>query len=157
MSHATFSILVSGSPTQSQAHLSAIRFINAATQMSHSIEQVFFYQEAVLVANRYIQKPGDELQLTQQWVTLSQQHQFELQVCIAASGRRGIISKENVKNMSMANNRTPDQMGGNLSPGFSLVGLGQLAAALSRRNNIDKNKNGPNDSSTQLNPFIQFK
>ncbi len=117
----SFNILVTGSPTQSQAHLSAIRFINAALSSGHLIKSVFFYQDAVNVANKFIIKPNDEFQLTEQWVKLSQKHQFELQVCVAASNRRGIVSSEEAKQNSFDHE--------SINPGFTVTGLGQLAVA----------------------------
>jgi tRNA 2-thiouridine synthesizing protein D len=120
---AQFSLLVTGSPTQSQAHLSALRFINAAIAMGHTVKQVFFYEDAVYVANQMVSKPKDELQLTQQWQDLAQQHQFELQVCVAAGNRRGILSPDEAQNLGFKHN--------NLASGFTVLGLAQLAASLS--------------------------
>lgn len=118
----SFTILVTGSPTNSQAHLSALRFIRAALTSKHKIESVFFYQEAVHVANRFIIKPSDEAQLTQIWAGLSEKHSFELQVCVAASNRRGVLSTEEAS----ANNIESSS----LHSAYSVLGLGQLAASI---------------------------
>jgi tRNA 2-thiouridine synthesizing protein D len=132
----SYAILVSGSPTQSQAHLSAIRFIRASIALGHKIQSVFFYQEAVLVANRLILKPSDEYQLTNEWTKLAKINNFELQVCVAASNRRGIISLEEAEQHQITE--------ANLHSEFTVLGLGQLAAALSKSND-DKHR------------YIQFK
>ena len=122
----SITILVTGSPTNSQAHLSALRFANAAVQNNHLIKSIFFYQDAVNVANRYIIKPSDEAQLSEQWAKLAKKHEFELQVCVAAANRRGILSNEEAQLNQLEQH--------SLHPAFSILGLGQLAAALSDPN-----------------------
>jgi len=121
---ASISILVTGSPTQSQAHHSAIRFLNAAIKNGCKIDSVFFYQDAVLVANQFICLPDDETQLSQRWLSLSEQHGFELQVCVAAANRRGIINREEAQL-----NQKPHE---SVLKGFSVLGLGLLTASLSK-------------------------
>ncbi|WP_196137532.1 sulfurtransferase complex subunit TusD [Aliikangiella sp. G2MR2-5] len=122
-----FTLLVTGSPTNSQAHLSAIRFAKAALAAGQKIANIFFYQEAVLVASEFIIKPDDEAQLTEEWEELCNKNGIELQVCIAAGNRRGIIEQEeaNLKGKS----------GASIRPGFKVLGLGQFAAALSSGEN----------------------
>ena len=119
----SFRILVTGSPTTSQAHLSAIRFIRAAVNSGHKVESAFFYQEAVHVANQFIVKPTDEAQLAEDWKSLSQEYGFELQVCVAAGNRRGVINEEEAK-LNQLTASTIDAE-------FKVLGLGQLAASLS--------------------------
>lgn len=118
----SFSILVTASPTQSQGHLSAIRFIDAAVKLGHVVDSVFFYQEATAVANGLVIKPDDELQLTQKWIDLAKSNRFELQVCVAASNRRGIISPEEAAQNGLNQH--------NLNSEFTVTGLGQLAVML---------------------------
>ncbi len=116
-------ILVTGSPSQSQAHLSALRFIRAALKAQQVIKSVFFYQDGVLVANSYTCKPSDELNLIEEWTALSEAHNFELQVCVAASNRRGVINQTEAQ-LNQIN-------GESLHQSFQVLGLGQLAAAMS--------------------------
>lgn len=115
-----FCILITGSPTNSQAHLSALRFSHALVEQNHKIFSIFFYQEAVHIANQFIHKPSDEAQLSQEWANLANQNQIELQVCVSACERRGIIQQQ-----------TNEQ---NLHPAFSIVGLSQLAVAMNSSN-----------------------
>ncbi len=122
----SYAILVTGSPTKSQAHLSAIRFINAAVELGHKVTSVFFYQDAVHVANQLTLKPDDEYQLTQEWAKLAKNNNFELQVCVAASNRRGIISTEEAQQNKLELI--------NLHHDYSVLGLGQLAASLALSN-----------------------
>lgn len=121
-----FSVLVTGPPTTTQAHFSALRFIQAAVQAGHKINSVFFYQDAIQVANQLICQPSDETQLTQIWATKAKEFNFELQVCVAASNRRGVISAEEAAQNGLTVH--------NLHPDYLVLGLGQLAATISQSN-----------------------
>ena len=123
MSSQSFLVLVTGNPTTSQAHLSAIRFIKAAIVAGHKISSIFFYQDAVNVANRFVLKPSDEAQLSQEWQTLSSQHNIELQVCVAAANRRGVVDQAEAEQNAIDSHSIVDT--------FKVLGLGQLAAAFS--------------------------
>ncbi len=118
-----FVILVSASPTKTQAHLTAIRFIQELAQQNISVRSVFFYQEAVLVANRFSAPPSDEPQLANLWKGLSDSYAIELQTCVAASFRRGILDSQEAKEQCFETD--------NLHECFHITGLGQLAAAMS--------------------------
>jgi len=122
----SFCLLVTGSPTQSQAHLSALEFVAATVKRGYKIHSVFFYQEAVAVANRFVLKPDDEAQLGKRWLTLSHSYQFELQICVAAGNRRGVLSQEEAANLD---DSAITQIA-SILPQFQVVGLGQLAATL---------------------------
>jgi len=116
-------ILVSASPVKAQVHLTAIRFIEQLIKQQVAIRSVFFYQDAVTVANRFICPPSDEPQLAEKWQSISLEKQLELQTCVAASYRRGIIDNHQAEELSFKAN--------NLHPSFKITGLGQLAAAMS--------------------------
>ena len=119
----SFAILITGSPTKTQAHLSAIRFINASVEQGHGINNVFFYQDAVQVANRFNCPPSDETHLTDDWSILSRKHGFELQACVAASNRRAVISAEEAPLNGYVDSSVHQD--------YSVLGLGQLAKILS--------------------------
>ena len=121
-----FVILVSASPLKTQAHLTAIRFIQELVQQHIKIRSVFFYQQAVLVANRFNSPPSDEPQLNDEWMHIAKANNIELQTCVAASFRRGILDDQEAKEQ--------DFKIGNLHDGFRITGLGQLAAAMSDTN-----------------------
>jgi len=118
-----FTILVSASPLNTQSHLTAMRFIEELLQQNLTIRSIFFYQDAVLVANKLSSPPSDEPQIRSLWQNLSESHDLELQTCVAASYRRGIIDKHE------ANERALEHF--NLHDSFKMTGLGQLAAAMS--------------------------
>ena len=117
-----FTLLITASPQDSQSHLTAIKFARELIKQQIEISAVFFYQDAVFVANRYTLPPSDEPQLSDIWCNIASTNNFELQTCVAASLRRGIIDQqESIDN---------DLGGENLNSGFKLTGLGQLAAAM---------------------------
>ncbi|MFT6735002.1 MAG: tRNA 2-thiouridine synthesizing protein D [Polaribacter sp.] len=120
-----FVILITASPQNSQSHLTAIKYVNALIESGQSISCIFFYQDAVSVANEFNQPPSDEPQLLNAWSELATTSQIELMTCIAASFRRGVIDREEAKNRGLDSS--------NLSKHFNIVGLGQLSAALSEQ------------------------
>lgn len=121
---ASFAIFITGSPSSTQAHHSALRFAKAALQLKHTIRSIFFYQEACHVANKLVCQPTDETNIGYRWVDFATQHQIELQVCVAAANRRGVLSHDEADAQHFTDS--------NLLSGFSIVGLGQLAAALAQ-------------------------
>jgi len=118
-----FIILVSASPLKTQSHLTAIRYIEESIKQSVLIRAVFFYQDGVLVANKLSAPPSDEPQLSALWQDLSESKSLELQTCVAASYRRGIVDEHEAKERELLSH--------NLHPSFKMTGLGQLAAAMS--------------------------
>ena len=86
-----------------------MNFARAAATGGHAIGRVFFYKDAVAVANRFA---SDEQNLQKGWANLAAEARFELAVCIAAAARRGIVEDTS------------------LADGFAIVGLGQLIEAM---------------------------
>ena len=102
-------LLVQGAPLATGAPERAFKFARAAIQAGHRIGRIFFYNEAVAVANRFVDdKSGSRANL----VKLAAQARFELAVCVTAAGRRGILADQT------------------LAEGFVTVGLGQLIEAI---------------------------
>jgi len=118
-----FVILITASAQNSQSHLTAIKYINRLIERDESISCIFFYQDAIDVANTFNQPPSDEPELLKAWKEFTNTSKLELMSCVAASFRRGVIDKDE------ATNRKIDSA--NLSEHFSIAGLGQLSAALS--------------------------
>lgn len=117
-----FSVLVYGSQVSGQAEQSALRFVQAALKNQHKVHRVFFYGDSVTLASDLKVVPRDETNSTQQWRTLAQEHHIDLVVCIAAAVKRGILNEQEAKRHTKA--------AANLSSGFELSGLGQLADAM---------------------------
>ncbi|MBL4681047.1 MAG: sulfurtransferase complex subunit TusD [Pseudomonadales bacterium] len=116
-----FSIAIYGGPNDSQAPLSALHFAKAVLSSGHTLYRVFFYNEAVVVANELMVAPQDELNLNQAWSEFSKNHDIDLVVCIASALRRGMLN-ESEANRYEKNNH-------NISPAFTVSGLGQLIDA----------------------------
>ena len=116
----TFNLLITGSPFTSLACHQALKFAQAAVVSNHQIHQVFFYQDAVLIANALIHMPSNEDNIQADWLAWSSSQQLPLNVCIAACLRRGIMDASEAK-------RHEKQHTGNLHAGFSLSGLGEFA------------------------------
>ncbi|GAB2684784.1 sulfurtransferase complex subunit TusD [Aliiglaciecola sp. 3_MG-2023] len=120
---ASFSIIVTSSPLESQGCYSAYRFVQAALENGHSITGVFFYQSGVEVANAFQTMLSDELALYPKWCKLADKYTIPLQVCVTAANRRGILSQQDA-----IQNDTPNQY--NLNPPFQSVGIGELVSML---------------------------
>jgi tRNA 2-thiouridine synthesizing protein D len=117
---ANITVLITSSPFGNNIHALAQRYINAAV-VHHTIDRIFFYQDAVLVANQAQQPPQGQASLLSSWKLLAERHNISLQACIANSLRRG-LADENEKNryeLSFAS----------LDTAFELCGLGDMAAA----------------------------
>lgn len=110
-------LLVTGPAYGTQQTTSAYLFAKALLAAGHQLSMVFFHQEGVSHANAFIQPAGDEHHMAKCWIQLSQQYQISLNVCVAASLRRGITQP------------TADIDQGNVNDGFQLAGLGALAQA----------------------------
>jgi len=116
-----YSILVTGAPYGTQQASAAYQFALALLARGHKLESVFFYREGVLNGNQLSSPATDEFDLVRAWQLLAMSHQVELNVCVAAALRRGIIDQDEAANR--------DDINANLQPGFSLTGLGSLAEA----------------------------
>lgn len=122
---ASFSIVVTSPPLDSQGAYSATRFIEAALSSGHSIVGVFFYQSGVLNGSYFQTVLSDELDLSQKWLALGENHNVPLQVCVTAASRRGILSKQDV-------NQDKDYADFNLKSPFVSVGLGELVTQINQ-------------------------
>jgi len=76
---------------------------------------VFFYQDAASIANRLNWRPNDEPNLTVEWQRLP----IERRVCVSTALARGVTDLDNAKRHDLSNE--------NITEGFQLVGLGELA------------------------------
>jgi len=116
-----FAILIKGAPYSTQAPYSALQFCLSAHADAHEIFRIFLYQDAVGLSTRLATPPQDELDIFSEWQSFISQHNIDAITCIAAAARRGLIDE----NESKRHNKNGD----NLSPCFTLSGLGQLVEA----------------------------
>ena len=80
---------------------------------------VFFYGDSAHLANRLRWQSADQMNLTKEWQMLAEQYKLPLPVCVSTALSRGV---------SDTDNSTRHQLDGdNLTTGFTLVGLSELA------------------------------
>jgi tRNA 2-thiouridine synthesizing protein D len=87
----------------------ALKLAQAALTQ-HSISCVYFLFNGAYTANKFIDMPTDEFNLSQQWSAFATSNNIDLLVCAASGLRRGIC--ENT-----------------LAPGFKMGSIGQLVAS----------------------------
>lgn len=115
-------LLITASP-QSVIAWHALGVAQALHQQKEPFK-IFFYQDAVYVANQLTWVPEDQRNLTHEW----QKMKIRLPVCVSAALNRGITDQENAQRHHLTQQ--------NLAEGFSLVGLGELADAVQEADRI---------------------
>ncbi|MCL5673446.1 MAG: sulfurtransferase complex subunit TusD [Deltaproteobacteria bacterium] len=86
-----FGILVKESPYNFQAFDSAYNFVIAAIKKGHEITGIFFYDDAVYAANKYLDPPQGERNIRLYMDDLKSKG-VRLVVCVAAGKRRGLTN-----------------------------------------------------------------
>ncbi|UUS58972.1 MULTISPECIES: sulfurtransferase complex subunit TusD [unclassified Acinetobacter] len=109
-------LLITSSPTSILAW-HALGLAQALKQKGENF-RVFFYQDAVNVANALQWVPDDQRKLSREWQKLG----IRLPVCVSAALARGITDQENAQRHNIQQH--------NLAEQFELVGLGELADAV---------------------------
>lgn len=115
-------LLITASPTSRLAY-HAFKLAQAMHQQQQPFS-VFFYQDAVSVANASLWRAEDELNLTLAWQNLA----IPLPVCVSAAINRGITDQENAARHQLEHI--------NLADGFHLTGLGTLADAITQARHV---------------------
>lgn len=115
-------LVVEGPAYGSQSARTAYQFAKALLAEGHQLSRVFFYQDGVYNGSSLTAPASDEYDLVAAWQQLASQHGVELQTCVAAALRRGIVSQQEA-----AQNQLP---GNNLATGFEQAGLGGLAESM---------------------------
>ncbi|KJG30551.1 sulfurtransferase complex subunit TusD [Photobacterium angustum] len=118
----TYAIVVNGPAYGNQTSRSAYQFASALIAEGHVLQRVFFYQDGVLNGSALTAPASDEFDLVAAWQTLAKTHNVELQTCVAAALRRGIVSEQEAEQ-----NQLP---AANLADGFEQSGLGGLAEVM---------------------------
>lgn len=113
-----YGLLVMGAPYSCQAAHSALRFAAAVIARGHQLQSVFFYHDGVYNAARHAAPPQDEPHLYDAWCALHTEHGTQLQICIAAALRRGMLDAREAERHGKS--------GYSVEAPFELTGLGQL-------------------------------
>lgn len=104
-------LAVKGDVYGSQAAYLAYQVAQELLAQGHCIRQIFFFQNGVSNANKFVDPASDEINLVEKWQMLAEMHRLPLHLCIAAAQRRGITEQ-------------------NLAHGFVLAGLGEFSQAV---------------------------
>lgn len=115
-------LVVDGPAYGTQTARTALQFARAVIAQGHRLSRIFFYQDGVHNGSALSAPASDEFDLVAAWQQLAAAHQVELQTCVAAALRRGIVSAQEA-----AQNQLP---GNNLAVGFEQAGLGGLSEAM---------------------------
>lgn len=115
-------IQINSAPYQSNSAETAYQFIKSAIDMGHEIIRVFFYQEGIYHAFRYMTPPDDERQIVTRWSALANEYAIDLAVCISVAQRRGLLETNEAKWQGKIDNDVAD--------GFRITGLGLWVEAM---------------------------
>ena len=99
-----------------------MRFAQAAVDAGHEISPLFLYQDGIHNASSSRVTAQDELNLSEQWSAFIREQRLDAVVCIAAALRRGLLDDDEARRYGRAS--------ANLSPDWTLAGLGLLHEAL---------------------------
>lgn len=95
----------------SQGATLAYQFAEQLLLSGHEISQIFFFQQGIHNAHKWISPASDELNLLEKWQSLAKTHRLSLHLCISAAQRRGVVEQ-------------------NLAEPFVLAGLGEFSHAV---------------------------
>lgn len=118
----TYSIVVTTPPYGSSRTSMAFQFAQSVIERGHKLESVFFYHDGVNNGSGLTVPANDEFNLVKAWQELSERHDVQLETCVAAALRRGIVSEDEAKQHALTST--------NLATRFEQSGLGKLAEAL---------------------------
>ncbi|MBA6342613.1 sulfurtransferase complex subunit TusD [Colwellia sp. MB02u-10] len=116
--------LVVTTPPNSNLTTTAINLVKAAIDSGVSIIGVFFYQDGVLNAAKYLSIPSDEFQTLAQWQQLNSEYKVPLYLCITAAEKRGLSDELNNHESS------------NIDSAFTVSGLGELVELTSKAERV---------------------
>lgn len=117
-----FILLVTGPAYGNQKSISAWLFAKKLIKKGHTLVSVFFHLEGVLNANMLNTIVNDNINLTDKWSSIKKKYKVNLNLCVSASLKRGIVSKEESKNFSHPSF--------NLEKRFKLVSLSVMSRDL---------------------------
>ena len=117
-----YALVIEGPAYGTQSARAAYQFALALLEEGHTLSRVFFYQDGVYNGSALTAPASDEFDVVSAWQQLAKQHQIELQTCVAAALRRGIVGEQEAAQNQLSAH--------NLAEGFEQAGLGGLAEAL---------------------------
>lgn len=124
----TFTLVVNGSVYGTQSARNAFLFAQALIKKGHQLKSVFFYQDGVTHGSSLTVPANDEFDSVTEWQKLASEHNVQLETCVAAALRRGVVSQDEATQHQLSTS--------NLADGFTQAGLGSLAEALLTQDRI---------------------
>ncbi|MFG0605584.1 sulfurtransferase complex subunit TusD [Vibrio mimicus] len=128
MKSLTYTLVVNGPQYGTQSARNAYLFAKMLIAKGHTLKSVFFYQDGVLNGSATHVPANDEFDLLQGWQTLAQAHNVQLETCVAAALRRGVVSEQEAQQHGLSSH--------NLASHFTQAGLGSLAQALLEQDRV---------------------
>ena len=116
-----FSVIVRAAP-DNVGHLLALNTCEELIRQGHQLEQIFFYESAVVAASALLLPEQDELSVTRRWQALSTASEVPLFVCVAAALKRGVVNEQEATSHALPAH--------NLADGFEIAGLGEWIGTL---------------------------
>lgn len=116
------------SPSSGLCARSAAQFARCAIKMGHNIHRVFFLDAGTLNGNANSVIPQDEQNLLQDWVSLAQEQDVELVLCISSALKRGMLDETEAQRY--------ERSGATAHPAFIVSGLGQLVDASAKSDRL---------------------
>jgi len=108
-----FALVITTKPTDPKT-ITSLNIAHSIVEQQHELLGVFFYQEGVLNASKYLCVPNDEFQTPLKWQEFSQKTGITLHLCSTAAEKHGLIEETELEDFE------------HISPAFQISGLGQL-------------------------------
>lgn len=106
--------LIVTTPANSNLSVTALNIAQSAIENGVELIGVFFYQQGVLNAAKYLSIPSDEYQIADEWQNLHEQHNIPLHLCITAAEKNALSDDKDIIETS------------NINDCFTVSGLGEL-------------------------------
>ncbi|MEM9256935.1 MAG: sulfurtransferase complex subunit TusD [Pseudomonadota bacterium] len=116
-----YSLLVLATPWSGHSNRHAVLFAEGALARGHRIRRVFFLDDGVSTGNSNVIYPQDEDSPVDIWLTLAQDHNVELVLCVSSALKRGLLNETEAARRERTVATT--------LPCFTVSGLGQLLEA----------------------------
>ena len=108
-----FALMITTKPSDPKT-ITALNIAQAIIEQSHELVVIFFYQEGVLNASKYLCLPNDEFQTPSKWQAFSKQSNVPLHLCSTAAEKHGLLEETDKNDFE------------HILSEFQMSGLGQL-------------------------------
>ena len=116
-----YSLLILASPHAGDTVHTAQQFAQDVLARGHDIHRVFFLDDGVLNGSAQQVYPQDERAPASGWVSLAEEHDVELILCVSSALKRGMLDAGEAERY--------ERDAATVHPAFVISGLGQLVDA----------------------------